>query len=246
QSLTRLLPTDPVPFFRDLAARHTPAGAGAYRALWQELESRARQRVDDFLRQAPFGEFVAVREVLAALPPDTRLQLGNSMPVRYASFLGLPPAVARANANRGVSGIDGTLSTAVGAALATTAPTVLLTGDLAFFYDRNGLWHNHLPPNLRIVLLNNGGGGIFNLIDGPDRLPPAERERYFFTPHSLTARRTAADHDCAYFLVRTPTELRQCLPSFFAPSPKPAILEIQTDSERNAEVFREFKWVCFG
>ena len=84
------------------------------------------------------------------------------MPVRYASLCGLEAVQQIAvRANRGVSGIDGCLSTAVGAALGTDRLVTLLIGDVAFFYDRNGLWNNYLPANLRIVLFNNHGGHIF-------------------------------------------------------------------------------------
>ena len=80
------------------------------------------------------------------------------------------------------------------AAACPTRTTVLLVGDLGFFYDRNGLWQPQLPPNLRIVLLNNHGGGIFDIIEGPDGLPVEQRTTYFLTPQPLTAARTAADH----------------------------------------------------
>ena len=77
--------------------------------------------------------------------------------------------------------------------------TTLIAGDLAFFYDRNGLWHRHLPSNVRIVVLNNHGGGIFDIIEGPNQLERARQEAYFLTPQPLTARRTAEDHGLRYF-----------------------------------------------
>jgi 2-succinyl-5-enolpyruvyl-6-hydroxy-3-cyclohexene-1-carboxylate synthase len=149
--------------------------------------------------------------VLQALPADSYLQLGNSMSIRYASFIGLGADIAatgiKVNANRGTSGIDGSLSTTVGAALATEKITTLITGDLAFFYDRNALWQQHLPPNLRVVILNNRGGGIFKLIEGPGNLPPAELEQYFFTPQPLTAKNTAAVPPVTHSTFATATPL---------------------------------------
>jgi hypothetical protein len=100
-------------------------------------------------------------------------------------------------ANRGTSGIDGCTSTAVGAALQTERIVTLITGDVAFFYDRNGLWHNYLPPNLRVVLLNNHGGGIFRLIDGPAGQP--ELEEYFETRQPLRADRAAESSGSSTF-----------------------------------------------
>ncbi len=239
QSLTRVIAADAAPFLQSLA-EHS-ASAGNYRAEWVSLERTAAITLDEFLAHTDFGEFTAVQQVMTHLPANSNLHLGNSMPVRYANYLALPRTDIRVNANRGVSGIDGCTGTAVGAALATGNPTVLVSGDLAFFYDRNSLWHNHLPSNLRIVVLNNGGGGIFKLIDGPSNLPPAELETYFFTPHRLTARNTAADFGLAYFFADSPTALAGVLPQFFAADTGAAILEIFTDSTVNTAVFREFK-----
>lgn len=248
QALTEVIPVQPLYFFEQLVRRQgsfdhqQPA---SYQGTWLALERQAAQLMADFLRDVPFGEFAAVAQVMRALPDGSHLQLGNSMPIRYASFIGLGaengPANLRVNANRGVSGIDGTLSTAVGAALATGRLTTLITGDLAFFYDRNGLWHRHVPANLRVVILNNGGGGIFKLIDGPNKLPAEELETYFFTPQPLTAQNTAADHGCAYFRCNNAAGLADQLPAFFAPQSKPAILEIETDSTVNMQVFADFK-----
>jgi 2-succinyl-5-enolpyruvyl-6-hydroxy-3-cyclohexene-1-carboxylate synthase len=163
--------------------------------------------------------------------------------IRYASLIGHVPGVAlhSVNANRGVSGIDGTVSTAVGAALAGDRLTTLITGDLGFFYDRNGLWHPHVPANLRLVVLNNHGGGIFDIIDGPDRLPRRLQESYFLTPHPLTAQRTAADHGLEYFHATDAASLEAALAAFFIPGPRAALLEVETDMAVNTQVFQQFK-----
>lgn len=245
QALTRVLPVDPANFLRQLAQQ--PATAGLYQRDWQAREDSARQALSRFWEQIPFGEFAAVRQILRVLPAHSRLQLGNSMAVRYAAFIGpdeCAPGIS-VNGNRGASGIDGSVSTAVGAALATEQITTLICGDLAFFYDRNALWHAHVPANLRVVILNNHGGGIFKLIDGPASLPPAELETYFFTPQPLTAKNTAADHGCDYFFADDESTLREVLPAFFAPRSRPAILEIETDSAVNAEVFKQFKAIGY-
>jgi len=247
QSLTRLIPATPTYLFESMAPYTRTAGreGETYFGRWQEQESPAQGSLASFLREAPFGEFQAVSQVLQALPEPSRLQLGNSMPVRYANLIGLAGRQIQVNANRGTSGIDGTVSTTVGAALTTGQITTLITGDLGFFYDRNGLWHNHIPSNLRIVVLNNHGGGIFKLIAGPGNLPEAELTTYFETPHPLTARNTALDHGCAYFHCRTRDELQSHLAGFFAPELGPAILEIETDRQVNTAVFQQFKQLLF-
>ncbi|HEY85385.1 MAG TPA: 2-succinyl-5-enolpyruvyl-6-hydroxy-3-cyclohexene-1-carboxylic-acid synthase [Chloroflexi bacterium] len=243
QSLTRVIPLEAAYFFKNMAQTDKPARAQrrSYQYLWLKMEKQAQRSLNTFLSAAPFGEFQATADILCALPEESHLQLANSMAVRYANILGLAGRQIRVNSNRGTSGIDGSLSASVGAALTTNSLTTLITGDLAFFYDRNGLWHNHVPPNLRIIILNNGGGGIFKLIDGPGNLPNAELEEYFFTPHPLTVQNTARDHNLSYFHAATRSELRRVLPDFFAPAAKAAILEIPTDSEVNAQVFQQFK-----
>lgn len=251
QCLTHVLHMEPADFFAELlnrigesAPRHEQViSEKLYATDWQHMQEQASQTLKDFVEKTSFGEFAAIYRVLQTVPNQSRLQLGNSMPIRYANFInyltGWQPGPV--HSNRGVSGIDGTVSTAVGAALSDDVLTTLIVGDLAFFYDRNGLWHQHLPPNLRIVVLNNHGGGIFDLIDGPNRLTTEERSTYFLTPQSLSAERTAADHGSDYFYCRDDDSLQRILADFFEMGERPAILEIETDMAVNTAVFEQFK-----
>jgi len=224
------------------ASEADPAKA-AYLKPWLAAESWATGFLQEFLQQPnqPFNEFTAMYKALQLLPDGTALHLANSMAVRYANILGVPPGrQVEVFANRGTSGIDGCTSTAVGAALAQPArPVVLLTGDVAFFYDRNALWHNYPTPNLRVVLLNNHAGGIFRLIDGPRQQP--ELEEFFETRQPLTAANTARDFGLRYFTVSTFAELESALPVFFAAETGAALLEITTDSPTNAEFFEHYR-----
>jgi 2-succinyl-5-enolpyruvyl-6-hydroxy-3-cyclohexene-1-carboxylate synthase len=241
QALTDVVPMQPAPFFQQLAARlPSPAGSSArlasttgYQADWRALNERAAAALQGVLRGAPYSEMTAVEAILAHLPQGSLLQIGNSMPIRYANILGVhrEHSLAQVNSNRGTSGIDGTVSTAVGAALATNQLVTLLVGDLGFFYDRNGLWHRHLPPNL----------GIFDIIDGPNRLERERQETYFLTPQPLTARRTAEDHELRYFHATSSAELHRHLPQFFASGERPALLEIETEMATNTAVYAQFK-----
>ena len=178
-----------------------------------------------------------------ALPAGSRLQIGNSMPIRYVNYIGVVSGrtPARIDANRGTSGIDGTVSTAVGAALADDTLTTLIVGDLGFFYDRNGLWHQHLPPNLRIVLLNNHGGGIFDIIEGPDRLTRERAGDLLSHPSTAHGAAHAEDHGLDYSIAHTDNDLAALLPVFFAAGSRPAILEIETTMEANSATYRQFK-----
>jgi 2-succinyl-5-enolpyruvyl-6-hydroxy-3-cyclohexene-1-carboxylate synthase len=242
----------PPAFFTQLAARLPVAGResgdGGYQAAWRSLDEQAAAVLARLGDPGPLSEFAAVWHVLGQLPPGSLLQAGNSMPIRYVNLLGFQPGhhPAQVNANRGTSGIDGTVSTAVGAALATQAMTTLIVGDLGFFYDRNGLWHRHLPDNLRIVVLNNHGGGIFDIIEGPNRLERGEQETYFLTPQPLTARRTAEDHGLRYLHAANTADLLRHLPGFFAAGGGPALLEIETVMAANTAAYAEVKAALAG
>jgi 2-succinyl-5-enolpyruvyl-6-hydroxy-3-cyclohexene-1-carboxylate synthase len=161
QNLTRVLSMKPEDFFRAVIGMHGSAADPSFAETWSKQEQEARQFTGAFFPRDPFGEFETVYHVLKKLPENSVLHLANSMPVRYASYLSLclEGKNVRIAANRGTSGIDGCLSTAVGFASASGALHLLLTGDMAFQYDRNAFWSDPIPPNLKVVILNNHGGG---------------------------------------------------------------------------------------
>ena len=247
-SLTQVIYCEPVRFFPQLQASLTEPSASqsAYHKGWQQEDTEAQQQIDTLFATVTtdrVGEFQALQTVLHHLPDAVNLHLANSMMVRYANLIGLSDKHGQVEvfANRGTSGIDGSNSTAVGSALATDQLTVLLTGDMAFFYDRNAFWHNYPLPNLRIVLLNNHGGGIFRLIDGPRQQP--ELEEYFETHQALSARRTAEDYGMEYHQIDltepgTYPLLSTYLADFYGrESDHAKLLEIVTDPRVNqAEV----------
>jgi 2-succinyl-5-enolpyruvyl-6-hydroxy-3-cyclohexene-1-carboxylate synthase len=255
QSLTQLITVEPAYFFGQLYADldfknmleiDQEGEETDYHRAWQTAQQKAVRHLNTFFsdKSLPFNEMEAVGAVMEQLPEDCLLHLANSMAVRYANFWGFsnhPKATEiEVFANRGTSGIDGCVSTAVGAALANPARLiVLLIGDLSFFYDRNGLWHNYLPANLRIILLNNHGGNIFRMIDGPALQP--ELEEYFETNQVLDARQTAIDFKLAYDAVENQKSLAEILNDFFQLSEQAKLLEIFTDKVQNAVVFRSFK-----
>jgi 2-succinyl-5-enolpyruvyl-6-hydroxy-3-cyclohexene-1-carboxylate synthase len=242
RSLTAIIRMKPEDFFSHAAAETDTVDADTLQP-WQRADTAATEFLGSFFAadKQPFNEFSAMRQALALLPRTTALHLANSMAVRYANILGIPTGRnIEVFANRGTSGIDGCTSTAVGAALAQPErPVVLLTGDVAFFYDRNAFWHNYPTPNLRVVLFNNHGGGIFRLIDGPRQQP--ELDEFFETRQTLTAENTARDFGLRYFPVASFSELDAALPVFFAPETGAAILEIFTDSKTNAAFFEEYR-----
>ncbi len=237
QSLTKHIQMPPEYFFRMLttqADRITPNPEFGH--TWETFESKARAAIKNFFAVQTEAEFAVVERLLKTLPEDCNLHLANSMSVRYANHIGLTSDQrgVRVYSNRGTSGIDGCTSTAVGHALTCTQLNILITGDLAFFYDRNAFWHNYALPNLIVVVLNNHGGIIFNLIDGPSSQP--EAEEFFITRQRLTAKSLAAEFGFNYEDASKVDFIKS-----LAPTSSASILESNSSQALNKQIFDEFR-----
>lgn len=238
QKLTREIPCTAEYFFSKIKVQSEESFLNS----WQSAESRASKSIVQFLNEAPFGEFKAVFESLKKMPPTANLHLANSMSVRYANFFDLK--ARKVFANRGTSGIDGSSSTAVGISLKSDNLNVLLTGDLSFFYDRNAFWNNYVKNNFRIILLNNGGGGIFDLINGPSS--QKELDEFFVTDQRSTAKFAAMEFGMRYEKITNDDELTEVLANFYKPQEEPVLMEIVTTRENNKTIFEQFKQLAHG
>ena len=187
------------------------------------------------------GELEIVRDIMRHLPEKANLHLANSMSVRYANLIGLEAKYKNVEvfANRGTSGIDGCTSTAVGHCLDSALPNILITGDVAFFYDRNAFWHNYPLPNLRIVLLNNHGGVIFGIIDGPASLP--EADEYFITRQRLNARSLCDEFGFDHLKLDSKRKTKNLIRDFFDFDGRTKVLEIESDAVINKTIFENLK-----
>jgi 2-succinyl-5-enolpyruvyl-6-hydroxy-3-cyclohexene-1-carboxylate synthase len=246
QTLTNIASVSPEHFFTHLSSldkkeKFEHQKKENYARLWSLEERASTQAINDFFPQPLLGEFEMVQDVLAKLPSKSQLHVANSMSVRYANFIGLAAAPSiTVHANRGTSGIDGCTSTVVGHCLASPHTLhVLITGDIAFFYDRNAFWHNYALPNLRILLLNNHGGVIFTLIDGPAALP--EADEYFVSRQRLTAKQLCAEFGIEHLVLDNRKKIKNHLASFFEMGNTPKILEIESDVTTNKAIFEAFK-----
>jgi len=240
QSLTKIVTVEPILFFKKWVERFTTKAQSSrrnsdYKNLLKNGEIEVDKNFNSKLGESEFNYFSAVQKVIQQLPENSVLHLGNSMPVRIVNFIGVKEPSIDVWCNRGTSGIDGVLSTAIGHAIAEPKRKhTLIIGDLSFFYDRNGLWLNHeFPQNLRIVILNDSGGGIFNMIPGPSSL--GELTELFTTPHQRTAL-TAKEFGLDYQIATSMEEITEW---------KSGILEIFTDMKTNTETFKNLtteKW----
>ncbi len=246
KNVTHVFRTTPIEFFRSLQ-QHPPIEPFEtqkqhnFYKLW-EIEDRRSQRViGEFLKADSLSELGIVRAFLSRLPSDCDVHFANSMSVRYANFFGIadPKRNIRVFSNRGTSGIDGCTSTAIGTVLSSGKPTFLVTGDLAFFYDRNAFWHNYPTKNFRILLLNNHGGQIFNMIDGPASQP--ESREYFVTRQPLNAKKLAEEFDFDYLALDSVKKTKNLLNDFFDLDGRTRILEVTTDIDQNRIHFDQLK-----
>ncbi len=215
--VTELLARDDIELFplRDDARtpQVTGVGDGAWLAGWCEADRSARSAIRDVLDAEPLTGLAVAREVAGAVPATGLLVAGSSSAVRdldLADPWDEPPLVL---ANRGASGIDGTVSTAVGAALAHGAPAYAMVGDLTFLHDSTGLviGPDEPRPDLTVVVVNDDGGGLFTLLEQGAPEHAAAFERVFGTPHGVDLERWCAATSTAYARADSLEDLREQL-----------------------------------
>jgi 2-succinyl-5-enolpyruvyl-6-hydroxy-3-cyclohexene-1-carboxylate synthase len=246
QSLTRVIRCDETLFFEQLSQLPTQGDfekqkRDNYFRLWQVQEHKTERNITEYFSTKHLSEFHLTHEVIRSLPSHSNLHLANSMTVRYANFIGLKPEQGKIKiySNRGTSGIDGCTSTTIGHSFGGDQLNILITGDLAFFYDRNAFWHNYPLLNLRIVLLNNHGGVIFGMIDGPGELP--EAEEFFITRQKLSAKNICQEFGIEYARIDNTKKIKNVLNDFYELDGRPKLIEIETDSNTSKQAFEQFK-----
>ena len=233
--LSEFIQTNPVDFFKRFNTM-IEIKANGYRDHWLAIRDVKRDKHSSYMETVSHSDFKVFKQVLEGLPSNSKLQMSNSAIIRYAQLFTIDPTI-ETYCNRGTSGIDGSTSTAVGAAYASEEQTILITGDLSFFYDSNGLWNKEIPADFRIILVNNSGGGIFKIIPGPSSTNAIQ---YFETPHCLTAEHLAKTYRFEYRKAYSTETVDDSLNGFFDASEKPKILEIFTPSQENDRILKSY------
>jgi 2-succinyl-5-enolpyruvyl-6-hydroxy-3-cyclohexene-1-carboxylate synthase len=237
--LSEFIQIKPVDFFSHFNEFIKPLKSD-YQPKWIAFRDERREKHVAYLKSIKYSDFSVFEQALNAIPESCQLQISNSSIIRYAQLFSMKSTV-NIFCNRGTSGIDGSTSTAIGAAYAIERQTVFITGDLSFFYDGNGLWNSNIPKSFRIIIINNSGGGIFRIIPGPKATNAAQ---YFETPHCLTAEHLCKMHQLEYQKAYSTETVTKELNRFFETSEKPKILEIFTPSAENDLVLKEyFKYI---
>ena len=235
-ALTQNIEMDPQLFF-DQFIPLTKAVESDYSPQLIEIKSARKLKHDAYLASVPFSDFTVFEKIIPRIPNHSQLQIGNSSAIRYAQLIPIDASI-EVYCNRGTSGIDGCTSTAIGAAVANGKPTTFITGDVGFLYDTNALWNNYIPKNFKIILINNGGGGIFRILPGHEETPVFNT--FFETSHCHTAEHLAKMYGFNYSIASDETTLEQALNDFYSNNDQPQLLEIFTPTRKNDSILLNY------
>lgn len=208
-----------------------------YKLIFETIHFKRKTKHIEYLSAVSFSDIKAFEIILATLPNKIQLQISNSSPIRYAQLFDIDKSI-EVYCNRGTSGIDGSTSSAIGAAVGSQKPTVLITGDVGFLYDSNALWNNYIPKNFKIILINNGGGGIFRILPGHEENETFNT--YFETSHCLTAEHLAKMYLFDYAIASDVFSLKNGLQKLYEQNEKPMILEVFTPTRENNKLLLNY------
>ena len=230
--LSKTFPLAPADFFEQLNESELSANVHNFNGRWKTVDIVAKDRSLEFMSEfSSLTDMQVFQNIQDFLPDDRILHLANSSVVRYAQLFDPLPSV-RYESNRGTSGIDGSTSTALGAAIVNPSKQhVLISGDISFLYDSNALWYEPFPRNFKMIVIQNYGGGIFKIIPGP--ADSKQREKYFEAKQVKSPASIAQAYGLQTKTISSLEELTEYLPLFFDPSCEMQVLEVQTDDANN-------------
>lgn len=239
QCLTESIEIEPEEFFKQINTIDYSKNKQNYFGLWKKIDYLAKDRIAACMQGIDnLTDLVAFDAIFQLLPENSVLHMANSSVVRYCQLFD-PIRNVRYEANRGTSGIDGSTSTAVGAAIANpNQQHYLVSGDISFLYDSNALWMVNFPKNLKIIVINNQGGGIFKIIPGP--AGSNQGKKYFESAHNQKAEPIAKAYGLTCDSLDQKINLYQKLDNFFNLNNETQLIEIHTDSEQNPKDLNHF------
>ena len=235
-ALTHHFVMQPNDFFKDLLSKTTYTKS-SYAEKIGEIYNFRKIRRNEYLKKIPFSDFKVFEKIIESLPKNCQLQISNSSAIRYAQLIHINPSI-EVFCNRGTSGIDGSTSTAIGASVGSQKQNIFITGDISFLYDSNALWNAYIPKNFKIILINNGGGGIFRILPGHEEKPVFNT--YFETSHHLTAEHLAKMYQFNYLQATDNESLENGITDLYSQNDKPVILEIFTPTTENDVILKQY------
>jgi 2-succinyl-5-enolpyruvyl-6-hydroxy-3-cyclohexene-1-carboxylate synthase len=235
QNVNTFIVAEPHSVLKELRIQ-TDGKLSIFRTFWEKESKNALHLSSTYINKVGFADLSVFREISANLPDNAIVFAGNSSVIRYLSYFNQKNR--KYYSNRGVSGIDGCLSTAAGLASKVEENVYAIVGDLTFGYDSNALWNRELPKNLKIILINNEGGGIFHLLKGPT-------ESDDFMPfvnafHTIDFKKIAGAFGLKYSLCSTEKELLVSLKNIVLQNSGAEVLEIKTPNNGEPQVTKDF------
>lgn len=231
-SLTTVIEMDPFEFLEKIAflLDNKPT---EFPKLWENMTKNVPEP------NYTYSEMGAIGLLIRSLPLPCALHLANSSTIRYAQLFKFPEDV-EVCCNRGINGIDGSLSTAIGYSACSDKLNFVIIGDLSFFYDMNALWNSNYGCNLRIMLINNGGGELFKALPG---LKMNEKTYHFVTAeHKVSAKGWAIERGFNYIGIHNLDELTAAITTFTQqdPAAQPILMEVFTDKNEDVRLLKDY------
>lgn len=232
-SITTVIEMDPFEFLEKIAYMLESSKICEYPKMWEALSKNIPEP------QVPYSELSAIGTLIRTIPAESALHLANSSTIRYAQLFSIPESV-EVCCNRGTSGIEGSMSTAIGYASVSEKLNFIVIGDLSFFYDMNALWNNYIRNNVRIMLLNNGGGEIFQSLPGFKMTE--QTHRFVTATHSATAQGWAIEREFQYMEVHNDEELAEAMKTFVQAefTEQPLLMEVFTDKANDVKILKDY------
>ena len=240
QSLTHTYECEPHIFMWTLNQLNNDKNVSMFGSKWKQKDYLVQAKLPEFYSDLVYSDLKVFEVVLDYLPEMSHLHMANSSVVRYCQLFDPIPSI-RYWTNRGTSGIDGSSSTVCGAAYVKKDElNVLITGDVSFFYDSNAFWNQHLTSNLRIIMINNSGGGIFKIIPGP--ASSNQLDHYFVAEHNYSAEYICKAFGIEYMKANSIEDIEEQMEEFYQinENGRPILMEIFTPSDINHLLLQDY------
>ena len=235
RGINKVIIDDPVCFLKNLCCDQE-----SYKAIyfndWKKIFNDFMEIHSVYHQTMPWSDMLVFKIISSIIPGDSIIHLSNSSPVRYAQFFEWNKGI-RFYSNRGTAGIDGCMSTAIGMAAQTSETVTLVTGDIGFLYDSNALWNVYKKQNFKIIVINNKGGNIFDLIPGPQNT--GLLKDYFTAYHPISIEYLCKAFGVEYISAANTHELKSGMELLYA-NKYCSLLEIQTEPSINTGVWKGY------
>lgn len=235
QNVNAIINAEPHSVLKELKIK-TQSERSVFKDFWEKETVKAEILSGRYFGQIGFSDLLVFKEISLRLPDDVIVFAGNSSVVRYLFYFNQKNR--KFYSNRGVSGIDGCLSSAAGLASKIDETVYVIVGDLSFTYDSNALWNRELPKNLKIILINNEGGGIFHLLKGPSETEGFEP--FVNANHPIDFKKLSEAFGVKYNLCSAENELSAVINNLVSQNSGTEVLEIRTPNNGEPQITKDY------